>query len=168
MQILPSMTVSTLTLYDVKQSMWPWGLLNCFQGIGKGTLQLSPRHLNVLVQNRCPRQSIISLAGCVCPSLWLGKRVQLCRQSLASSSCLPVTAGTGCNAKYAPVAIRAAAVLGLQVGCDCSDHVGQHQLIDTWCSVDLCDLCLLWMVLYQNCQQIRADNNSASTSITAA
>lgn len=118
MQILPSMTISTLKLYGRKQPMRPWSLFNSFQRTGKGTLQLS--HLNSLVQSRCPQQSVLSLmdalSGLHCGS---GSVPSSAGRSLALSSCTSVITGTDCDGKYAPVAIRASAVLQLQMCCDC-------------------------------------------------
>lgn len=86
MQILLSMTISTLKLYGRKQPMRPWSLFNSFQRIGKGTLQLS--HLNSLVQSKCPQQSVLSLmdalSGLHCGS---GSVPSSAGRSLALSSC---------------------------------------------------------------------------------
>lgn len=65
MQILPSRTISTLKSYDRNQPMRPWGLFNCFQGIGKGTPQLSSsQNWTLLVQSR-HQSRVLSLVGAV-------------------------------------------------------------------------------------------------------
>lgn len=118
MQILPSMTISTLKLCDRNQPMRPWSLFNCFRGMGRGTLQLTASHL--LVQSRCPQQSILSLVGALSGLPWGSGRVpSSAGHCLAPSSCTSVITGPDCDGKYAPVATRASAVLQQQMCCGC-------------------------------------------------
>lgn len=149
------MTISTLKVYDRKQPMNHEVCLTISMGLEKG-------HCSSHQLSQCPFPRGLCLAVAVAQN-----SAQLCRTVPSLSSCTPVITGTNCHGKNAGVAVGAPAALQLQwLICDCSD---QHQLIDTWCSVHLCDLYLFWIILCQNCRHIRAgNNNNASISKTAA
>lgn len=78
-------------------------MFNCFQGIGKETLQLPLCHLDLLVRSRCPGQSILSprgsLSGLACGS---GRVLSSAGQSLALSPCMPVNVGMTAVANVQP------------------------------------------------------------------
>lgn len=164
MQILPSMTVSSLKLY-AENSPWDhevcltvskgWEKRHCSSHCATWTCSCEAD-----AQGRADPQGLS-----VCGS---GRVLSSAGQSLALSPCMPVNVGTDCGGKCAAVAVRAPAVLQLQMCCDRSDRVHQHQLTATWCPADLCDLDLLWIVLFQDCQHIGAENNDARISVTAA
>lgn len=75
----------------------------------------------------------------------------------------PIT-GTGDYVKYASVAIKVSAALRLQMCCAC---ICPHAPV-TLCSEDPCDLYLLWIILYPDCQLFRVDSTDGNISIAAA